>query len=84
MLRIEHECFLEAPATPRVFLAREPGVPHPDVELYRMRIERQPFAKYLERLFVLPLVIQLMGALVVLFGTQERGRHVQRHLQPEG
>ncbi len=84
VLRIEHQSFLEAPSRPRIFLTRETGVPHPNVELYRMRVERQPFAKHLERLLVLPLVIELMGALVVLFGTQERGRHVQRHLQPEG
>jgi hypothetical protein len=45
------------------------------MELYGIRVERESFSEHPKRLFVLPFVVQLMGALVVLFRTQERGGH---------
>ena len=75
MLGLEHQCFLERAPRPRILLAREPRVPHPNVELYRTRIERESFAKYSERFVVLSLVVQLVRALVVLLRTQEGGGH---------
>ena len=81
MLRVEDECFLEASACPRKFLSRVVRVTNPDVQLYRIGIERESLPKYVERLIVLPFVIQLVRALIVLFGTQKWGRHISGNLQ---
>ena len=51
------------------------------MQLYRVGIERESLAKHVERFVVLPFVVQLMGALVVLFGTQKWGRHISVNLQ---
>ena len=36
------------------------------------------YGKYLERLVILSIVVQLVGTLVILFRTQERGGHLQQ------
>jgi len=51
------------------------------VQLYRVGIERESLPKYVERFVVLPLVVQLVGALIILFGTQKWGRHISVNLQ---
>jgi hypothetical protein len=81
MFRIEDQRLLETPTSPRELVSSEPSVPNPDVQLYRVRIERESLPKYIERLIVLTFVVQLMGALIVLFGTQEWGRHISNNLQ---
>ena len=81
VLRLEDERLLEAAPRPRELLAGEAGVPHADVQLHRVRIEREPFPKHVERFVVLAFVVQLVGALVVLFGAQERGGHGYRSLR---
>ncbi len=75
VLRLEDQRLLEAPARPGELLAGESRVPHTDVQLYRGRVEREPFPQNGQRLVVLPFVVELVGALVVLFGAQERGGH---------
>jgi hypothetical protein len=45
------------------------------MQLYRIRIESESFSKYPERFLVLTFIVKLMGALVILFRTQERGGH---------
>jgi hypothetical protein len=81
VLGVEHECLLEALTSPRVLLTCESRVTNPNVQLHRIRIEREPLAKYLERLVILPFVVELMRAFVVLFGTQEWGRHGDGYLR---
>jgi len=76
VLGLENERFLEGSAGPSIFLARQLRVPYPDMQLDCVGIERESLAKHGERLIVLPFVVQLMGALVVLFRTQERSGHV--------
>ena len=78
VLGLEDQRLLERAAGPGKFLARELGVSDPYVQLYRIRIERESFAKYGQRFVILPFVVQLMRALVVLFRTQERGGHRQQ------
>src|ERR1043166_9044947 len=75
VLGLQHQRFLERATRPRVLFTREPRVPHPNVELYRTRVERESFAKYRERFVVLTFIVQLVGALVVLLRTQEGGGH---------
>ena len=75
VIGVEHQRLLEAAARPGVLLAREPCISHSHVQLHRIRIQREPFAQHVQRLVVLPLVVQLMRALVVLFRTQERAGH---------
>jgi hypothetical protein len=81
VLRIEDQRLFEAPTSPRELVARQPSVTDPDVQLYRIGIERESLPKYVERLVILPFVIQLVGALVILFGTQKWGRHISGNLQ---
>jgi hypothetical protein len=45
------------------------------VQLYRVRVERESLSEHTKRLFILAFIVKLMGALVVLFRTQERGGH---------
>src|SRR5947207_1201832 len=75
MLGVEAHRFLERPARPEILLARQPGVPHADVQLDGVRIERQPFSQGLDGVVVLSVVVQLMRAFVVVVGAQERFRH---------
>ena len=81
VLRLEDQRLLEAAARPGELLAREPRVPHADVQLHRRRIEREPLTQHGQRLVVLAFVVELVGALVVLFGAQERGGHGYRSLR---
>jgi hypothetical protein len=83
VLRIEDERFLEAAPTPRILLSSEPGVGDSDVQFYRMWIKRKAFSQDIQRLIVLALVVQLMGALIVLFRTQEWSRHLSNPLRLE-
>ena len=62
------------------FLAREPGIAQPYVQLYGVGIEVEPFLERLECGFVFAVIVQTMGALVVLFGAEERGRHISTDL----
>ena len=78
VLRLEHERLLERVASPSILLARQLGVPNPHMQLHRIRIERESFSKYRQRLIVLAFVVQLMRAFVVLLRTQERGGHRQQ------
>src|SRR6476469_3607794 len=75
VLRLEDQRLLEAAARPGELLAGESRVTYPDVQLYRCRIERDPFPQNGQRLVVLAFVVELGGALVVLFRAQERGGH---------
>jgi hypothetical protein len=83
VLRLQDERLLEAVARPGELLTGEPGVPHADVQLYRCRIECEPLTQNGQRFVILPFVVQLMGALIVLFGAQERGGHGDRSLRLE-
>ena len=47
-----------------------------DVQLHRVRIEREPLTEHVERLVVLSLVVEGVRALVVLLGAQEGVRHI--------
>src|SRR5688572_11737184 len=75
MFWIEDECLLEAAAGPREFFARVVRVTDANVQLYRIRVECEPLAKYVQRLVVLAFVVQLMRSLIILLGTQKRGSH---------
>src|SRR5687767_6534518 len=75
MFRVEDECLLEAAAGPREFFARVVRVTDANVQLYRIRVECEPLAKYVQRLVVLAFVVQLMRSLIILLGTQKRGSH---------
>src|ERR671928_570703 len=81
VLGVQHERLLETLTGPRVLLTCESRVTNPNVQLHRVRIEREPLAKYLERLVILPFIVELMRAFVVLFGTQEWGRHGDGYLR---
>ena len=50
VLGIEDQRLLEAAASPRELVAGEPSVTNPNVQLYRVRIERESLPKYVERL----------------------------------
>ena len=78
VLGLEHERLLERAAGPSILFARELRVSYPYMQLYRIRIERESFAKHAQRVVVLTLVIELMRTFVVLFRTQERGGHRQQ------
>ena len=81
MLGVEHQRSpFKALACPRVLLASEARVTHPHVQLHRVRVERESLAEHIERLIILSVVIQLMGALIVLFGTQKWGWHGSTNL----
>jgi hypothetical protein len=83
VLGIENQGFLERTSSPSVFLARKTSVANADVQLYRMWIERESLAKYVERLIVLPLIVQSMSSFVVLLRTQEWSRHLSNSLPCE-
>ena len=83
VLGIEHQRLLEAAPRPRILFAGQTGVANPHMQFYRVRIEREPFAKDIERLIVMPLVIELMSALIVLLRTQEWSRHLSNFLRFE-
>jgi hypothetical protein len=76
VLGLEHECFLEAAASPRIFLARQARVAHTYVQLDRGGVQREPLTQHGEGVVVVAFVVELVGALVILFGAQERGGHV--------
>ena len=78
VLRLEHGGLLEGLARPRVFFARELRVPNPNMQLHRIRVERESLSKYSQRIIILTVVVQLMRAFIVLFRTQERGGHRQQ------
>ena len=80
VLGIEHQRFLEALPRPRVFLASEARVTDPHVQLHRVRVERESLTEHIERLIILAIVVQLMRALIVLFGTQKWGWHGSTNL----
>src|ERR1700745_2242225 len=84
MLGLEDQRVLEATPRPREFLTGELGIPHSDVQLYRIRIECESLSEYTERLIVLSFIVTLMGALVVLFRTQERSGHREQASSSEG
>ena len=75
VLRFEHERILKAASRPTKLFASQLGVSHSNVQLYRVRVERESLSEHTERLFILAFIVKLMGALVVLFRTQERGGH---------
>jgi len=74
--RVEHQRDLEAPARPRVLLAREARESSPDVQLDGLRVEIQTLPQHIQRGIVLTLVVQLVRPLVVFLGTQEGRGHV--------
>src|SRR5215831_5210411 len=78
VLRLEDQRLLERTAGPSILLARELRVTYPNMQLHRIRVERESFAKHAERIVVLPFVVELMRTFVVLFRTQERGGHRQQ------
>jgi hypothetical protein len=52
---------------PGELLPGEAGVPEPDVQLHRIRVEGEPFLQRLEGRVVVPVVVEIVCALVVLF-----------------
>src|SRR5205814_4364974 len=75
VLGVEDKSFLEASPSPRKFLACVIRVTDPNVQLYRVRVEREPLSKYVQRFVVLAFIVQLMRSLIILLGTQKRGSH---------
>jgi hypothetical protein len=71
VLPIQDERLLEGAPRPRELVARQARVSDPDVQLHRVRVERESLTKYGQRLVVQPLVVELVRAFVVLFGTHE-------------
>ena len=84
MLRLQHERILKASPRPGKLLASQLGVTHSNVQLYGVRVERESLSEHTQRLFILAFVVKLMGALVVLFRTQERGGHREQASSSEG
>src|SRR5690606_9309667 len=81
VLGIENQGLLENESGPGVLFPCQPRIADPDVQFYRVRVERQALAKHFERGVILPFVVQLMRLLVVLFRAQERGGHISANLQ---
>ena len=75
VFRIEDESLLEASARPRVFFARMVGITDANMQLYRIRVECESLAEYIQRFIILAFIIQLMRSFIILLGTQKRGSH---------
>jgi hypothetical protein len=66
---------LERVSRPGEFFPGELGITDSDVQLDGVRIDGQAFAEHIDRFIVSRLIVELVRALVVLFGAQERGGH---------
>src|ERR1700681_1709498 len=75
MVGVENERFIEAAPGPGVFLAGVVCVANSNMELHRIGVETESFAKYVQSFVILSFVVQLMCSLVVLFRTQKRCWH---------
>ena len=72
---IQRERFLEAPARPGILLTGKTRISLADVQLNRDWVQHQPFTQHRQRVVEAALVVELMGAFVVLFGRQKLRSH---------
>jgi hypothetical protein len=77
VFRIHHQRDIKRLTRPRVFLARELGVPDANMEIDRLGVPEEPFAEERERLVVTCFVVQLVGLLIILVGAEIGLRHVR-------